>query len=130
MDKKVFQIIFESLRRQQWARQGLDGNLWDYLHLSTRNLSWSKLNCPCNQKERPVPSPPLTFSPLVKVKGTAGKMTWLGSCACIQDTGEKQTLGICTLYSGRISLYLVKIHEAENALDMEKWLIGWWSRET
>lgn len=77
-----------------------------------------------------MPSPPLTFSPLVKVKGTAGKMTWLGSRACIQDAGEKQTLGICSLYSGWISLYLVKIHEAENALDMEKWLIGWWPRET
>lgn len=77
-----------------------------------------------------MPSPPLTFSPLVKVKGTAGKMTCLGSRACIQDAGEKQTLGICSLYSGWISLYLVKIHEAENALDMEKWLIGWWPRET
>lgn len=98
--QKVFQIIFESLRRQQWARQGLDGNLWDYLPSQHQEPVLEQTQLSPATRETSAISP-LTFSPLVKVKGTAGKMTWLGSCACIQDTGEKQTLGICTLYSGR-----------------------------
>jgi len=84
---------------------------------------------PATRKRDQCHLPLLLSVPQSKSRAQLAKLPGLGHVPTSQDAGGKQTLGICSLYSGWISLYLIKIHKAENALDTEKWFIGWWSRE-
>lgn len=65
----------------------------------------------------------LPLSSLVKVGGTAGKMTWTRSRICIPGCQRRAAFGIFSFHSGQMSLHVIRTRKAENSLNTGRWFV-------